>query len=60
MKVTFILSTGTNITADIADFDSAEFAKTLNSPQTLFISVGDNGFQKHSLIGWNKVPSETV
>lgn len=58
MKITFTLTTGTQITADIPDFNSNEFAKQLNNPQTLFISVGNNGFQKHSLIGWHETPIE--
>lgn len=54
MTITFTLNTGMKITADIPEFNSMEFATKLNSPQTLFISVGNNGFQKHSLIGWNE------
>lgn len=54
MKITFTLNTGIQITGDIPEFNSEEFAQKLNNPQTLFISIGNNGFQKHSLIGWHE------
>ena len=60
MKITFTLNTGLQITGDIPQFNSEDFAQKLNSPQTLFISVGNNGFQKHSLIGWHETPTETA
>lgn len=55
MTIEFTLNTGLKITANIEGFDSAEFAEQLNNPQTLFVTVGDSGFQKHSLMSWNKV-----
>ena len=55
MTVEFTLNTGLKITAKIEGFDSAKFAEQLNNPQTLFVTVGDSGFQKHSLMSWNKV-----
>ncbi|MDF1510835.1 prophage endopeptidase tail protein [Bacillus phage vB_Bacillus_1020A] len=54
MIITFTLNTGMNITANIPDFNSEDFANKLNNPQTLFISVGNNGFQKHALAGWHE------
>ena len=60
MKITFTLNTGLQITGDISNFNSEEFAKNLNNPQTLFIPIGNNGFQKHSLIGWHETPTETA
>lgn len=60
MKMTFTFSTGKQLTADIQDFNSVEFASQLNNPQTLFISIGNNGFQKHSLIDWSEAPIENA
>ncbi|PAE21954.1 hypothetical protein CHH80_03395 [Bacillus sp. 7504-2] len=58
MIITFTLNTGMNITANIPNFNSEDFANKLNNPQTLFISVGNNGFQKHSLAGWREETKE--
>lgn len=55
MTVEFILNTGLKITANLEGFDSEKFAKELNNPQTLFVTVGNNGFSKHSLMSWNEV-----
>ena len=60
MKMTFTFSTGKQLTADIQDFNSVEFAAQLNNPQTLFISIGNNGFQKHSLIDWSESTLENA
>lgn len=59
MNITFTLNTGVQISADIPNFKSQEFASQLNDPQTLFISVGNNGFSKHNLLGWFEKPIET-
>ena len=59
MKITFNFSTGKQLTAEIVDFNSVEFAAQLNNPQTLFISIGNNGFQKHSLIDWSESPLDS-
>lgn len=57
MTVEFTLNTGLKITANLEGFDSEKFAKELNNPQTLFVTVGNNGFSKHSLMSWNQVAS---
>ncbi|MFE8697993.1 hypothetical protein ACFYKT_16750 [Cytobacillus sp. FJAT-53684] len=54
MNITFTLNTGQMITAKIDGFDSAKFAKELNNPQLTFVSIGNNGFHKNSLIGWRE------
>lgn len=55
MTIEFTLNTGVKITATIEGFDSVKFAEQLNNPQTLFVTVGNNGFSKHSLLSWNEV-----
>lgn len=55
MTVEFTLNTGLKITAYLEGFDSSKFAEELNNPQTLFVTVGNNGFSKHSLMSWNEV-----
>ena len=54
MTIEFTLNTGVKIKAEIEGFDSAKFAEQLNNPQTLFVTVGNNGFSKHSLLSWNE------
>lgn len=54
MVITFTINTGQLITADIPNFDSSQFAKELNNPQVTFVSIGNNGFHKQSLIGWHQ------
>ncbi|MEH7391778.1 hypothetical protein [Bacillus sp. JJ1474] len=61
MRITFNIANGIQVnqlTADIPDFNSEEFAKKLNNPQTQFVSVGNSGFTKQSLISWNEVTVE--
>lgn len=48
----------TPLIADVQDFNSEEFAKKLNNPQTQFISIGNNGFAKTNLISWKELPAE--
>lgn len=55
MKIKFVLNTGSSITADIPKFDSVEFAKQLNDQSVLFVTIGNNGFQKHTLLSWSEV-----
>lgn len=55
MMIEFTLNTGLMITANLEGFDSAKFAEQLNNPQTLFVTVGNNGFSKHSLMSWKEV-----
>ena len=55
MTVEFTLNTGIKIKAKIEGFNSEQFAEQLNNPQTLFVTVGNNGFSKHSLLSWNEV-----
>lgn len=57
MKVEFYLNTGRKIIATVDEFDNEEFTKQLNSP-TSFVSVGNRGFQKHSLIEWGVIIEE--
>ena len=57
MTIEFTLNTGVKISATISDFDSEKFAAQLNNPQTLFVTVGNNGFSKHSLLSWNEAPT---
>lgn len=59
MEIEFTLNTGVKITATIEGFDSTAFAAQLNNPQTLFVTVGNNGFSKHSLLSWNEVTQTT-
>lgn len=58
MTIEFTLNTGVKITARIDNFNSEEFAAQLNNLQTLFVTVGNNGFSKHSLLSWNEAVSE--
>jgi hypothetical protein len=62
MKIAFNIINGigvqTQLTADVENFNSDEFAKKLNSPQTQFVSVGTSGFAKQSLVSWNEVTPE--
>lgn len=55
MKIEFTLNTGVKIAATIEGFDSAAFAAQLNDPQTLFVTVGNNGFSKHAIVSWYEV-----
>lgn len=57
MRIQFDLNTGKSITADIPNFDSAEFANQLNDQSVLFVTIGNNGFQKHTLLTWSEVES---
>jgi len=50
----------TQLIADVHDFNSEDFAKKLNNPQTQFISIGNNGFAKTNLISWKEVPTEII
>lgn len=59
MNITFVLHNGVSFAANIQDFNSAQFAKELNNPQVLFVSVGNGGFQKNSLANWYETPQET-
>ncbi|WP_342512787.1 hypothetical protein MKY34_19595 [Sporosarcina sp. FSL K6-1522] len=58
MQIEFIFNTGRVITTTVDDFDSADFAKQLNNPQVIFISIGNRGFQKHTLIEWGVVQQD--
>lgn len=58
MTVQFNFNSGKTVTAQLAEFDSAEFAKQLNNPQVLFVTVGDYGFQKHTLLDWSVMEVE--
>lgn len=58
MTIEFSLNTGVKIHANIPEFDSKAFAEQLNNPQTLFVTVGNNGFSKHTLTSWHEVVSE--
>ncbi|MER2010051.1 MAG: hypothetical protein ABS939_21670 [Psychrobacillus sp.] len=58
MTIEFTLNTGVKIQANIPDFDSAAFAKQLNDPQTLFVTVGNNGFSKHTLTSCHEITTE--
>lgn len=58
MTVQFNLNSGKTITAKINEFNSEEFAKQLNNPQVLFMTIGNYGFQKHMLLDWSVVPDE--
>jgi hypothetical protein len=55
MTIEFVLNNGTSLKAEMANFDSKEFTTQLNNPQTLFVSIGNSGFQKHTLLYWNEV-----
>ena len=55
MKIQFNLNTGQAITAEIQSFNSSEFAAQLNDQSTLFVTIGNNGFQKHALQSWYEV-----
>lgn len=59
MIIEFTLNTGIKIRATMDNFNSEEFAEKLNNPQTLFVTVGNNGFSKHTLTSWYEVV-ETV
>lgn len=58
MTIEFTLSTGVKLQAEIENFDSEQFAKQLNDPQTLFVTVGDNGFSKHIITSWHRVGTQ--
>lgn len=58
MTIEFTLNTGVKITAFIEGFSSEEFAKQLNDPQTLFVTIGNNGFSKHKLDSWHEVQTQ--
>lgn len=58
MKIEFTLNTGSKIQAEIPEFNSEGFAAQLNNPQTLFVTVGNNGFSKHTLTSWHEVAVE--
>lgn len=55
MQVEFIFSTGRKVITTVNEFDSADFAKQLNNPQVQFISIGNRGFQKNTLVEWGVV-----
>lgn len=55
MTIEFTLNNGIKIRANIEGFNSKEFAQQLNQPQTIFVTVGNNGFSKHTLLTWTEV-----
>lgn len=60
MNIQFNLNNGQTITANIPEFNSEEFAAKLNDHRTMFVTIGNNGFQKSMLGTWNEVPAETT
>lgn len=55
MNIQFNLQNGMSITASIPNFNSKDFAAQLNDQRTLFVPIGNNGFQKQMLTGWYEV-----
>lgn len=60
MIIEFTLNTGSKFITEITDFNSENFAEQLNNPQNLFVTVGNNGFSKHTLSSWTELKNVNV
>lgn len=59
MTIEFTLNTGKVFTASIPNFNNQEFVAQLNDSRITFITIGNNGFNKHILASWVEVAEES-